>query len=82
MLPCNQCSSQMVMACSHEFGEDPPPCASKHAEAPSASANTGSPKLPSEDDVWQYIRYRKHASHWAVAKDTLEFIARQLRVGA
>lgn len=40
MLPCKQCPDQMVYVCSHEFCDEPPPCASKAVE--------GAPMVPCE----------------------------------
>jgi hypothetical protein len=54
------------------------------------SANTGSPKLPSEKDVWNYVRdtiiFDAHCTRdrlsRAVTSAAYDFIARQLRAGA
>jgi len=58
--------------------------------APSASANTGSPKLPSAEDVWNHVRenspalvtFARIAADRRVAELVYNYIARQLRAGA
>jgi len=59
------------------------------AEAPSASANTGSPKLPGWEDVSNEIRRHRTYTHpgaelvdLGIAKIVYDFIARQLRADA
>ena len=66
-------------------------CASENKEAaPSASTNTGSPKLPSSTEVWNHVceyspalrTVEQIAADRRVAKLVYEFIYRQLRAGA
>ena len=76
--------------CGTYYQQGVPPCASKLEEvAPSASANTGSPKLPGWEDVSNEIRRHRTYTHpgaelvdLGIAKIVYDFIARQLRADA
>ena len=59
-------------------------------ESPTKSPNTGSPKLPSSEEVWNHVNnliefnddYARTEEARMVSKLVYEFITRQLRAGA
>jgi len=77
---CYRCPKNMAHQCNLDFGLDGcPPCADTAESAPSASTNTGSPKLPTRE---QFISWLATFESAPTAMSVYEWLCRQLRASA